>query len=131
MKDLAPHGDAGDDFLRGGKGNDIVEGGEGKDTIFGDMGDDVLIGGAGSDLFVSGAGADTIKDFTLGTDHLLVSVDQLNAIYRGELALTNQSGDLHIDFGNGSSVTLDGVTVKELETVGIDNVFTTDLSLVA
>lgn len=55
------NGDAGDDYLVGGRGDDSLNGGDGDDKLFGGDGDDILNGGAGNDVIHGGAGTDTMS----------------------------------------------------------------------
>jgi len=84
-------GAAGKDVLDGGAGNDSIKGGADADTISGGDGDDYIEGEAGVDVITTGAGADKvvlvasntdadwIKDFTAGTDKVLVSSTSASA----------------------------------------------------
>lgn len=65
-------GDAGVDFLSGGKGDQLIFGGTENDTLSGDAGDDTLFGGNGYDTFVFSRRGDddTISVFQNGTDTL-------------------------------------------------------------
>ncbi len=80
------NGGAGKDVLMGGLGNDLLRGGTGADTLIGGRGDDSLSGDAGIDQEYGGPGsdnfwlhpvrawdADTLRDFTSGEDHILLS----------------------------------------------------------
>lgn len=105
-------GDSGDDVLRGGKQNDTLSGGDGVDFIYGDRDDDNLTGGSGVDLFIfdEESGVDVINDFEgagiVGGDVIQISSDVYNSLNE---ALSNFSNGV-LDLGNGSSVTLIGVT---------------------
>ena len=71
-------GNNGDNVLLGLDGKDTLYGGLGNDTLNGGAGGDVMTGGAGNDVFVfdvkeTAANRDTIKDFTVGEDHLAFS----------------------------------------------------------
>jgi Ca2+-binding RTX toxin-like protein len=127
-------GGAGNDTLLGGAGNDKLSGGDGADSLLGGSGLDVLIGGAGADrlngeagadvltgglgadafVFTADGGKDRVTDFARD-DRLLID----NAIW-GNTALTAkqvvaQFGEMVgrtavLDFDNGQSITLTGVT---------------------
>jgi Ca2+-binding RTX toxin-like protein len=86
------YGGFGHDELLGGAGNDAVFGGRGADTISGGSGDDKLKGGAGADKFLfdpsnAGEGHDVILDFTLGTDAIVLRVEDVLESTPGLLAL--------------------------------------------
>ncbi len=102
-------GGNGADVLDGGVGNDTLGGGAGADTISGGDGDDLITGGAGSNIITTGAGADKvvatvygatpdvdwIKDFTAGTDKIVLAAANTSAIGKllnlTALSTTNQT----------------------------------------
>jgi len=63
------HGDAGNDFLSGGRGSDWLVGGSGNDRLLGKRGNDVLRGGEGRDRLLGGGGRDILIG-GLGADRL-------------------------------------------------------------
>ncbi|HLO77011.1 MAG TPA: calcium-binding protein [Magnetospirillum sp.] len=106
----------GSDWLDGGKGDDTLSGGSGRDVIDGGQGDDRLTGGGGRDAFVfeRNDGTDTIRDFTQGSDVIVLrgfsgttgqplTFDQLAA------SITEQGGDSVIDVGN-TNITVSNTT---------------------
>ncbi|MEJ0074504.1 MAG: Ig-like domain-containing protein [Alphaproteobacteria bacterium] len=101
--------------LDGGIGNDTITGGDGADIIIGGIGADILDGGAGDDRFVYhlGDGADQINNFVagFGTDDKvdLRAVPAVQSFAQLQLLMSQSGGDTLIDFGNGSSITLNGV----------------------
>jgi Ca2+-binding RTX toxin-like protein len=122
------NGDAGDDYLIGGRGGDTLSGGTGNDTIYGGLagdtlsggdgndklygedgndilygglGDDLLDGGAGDDILIAGNGKNVIRGGT-GTDTVYVSGE---SSYYKLLA----DGDDFILKGRESSNRLSGV----------------------
>lgn len=119
------HGGNGNDVLQGGGGNDLLDGGNGNDTLNGGAGRDVLEGGAGNDQLTGGPGRDafvfernggndTIRDFTPGTDQIVLhgfngpngaplTFNQLAA------NITETGGDSHIDLGS-TTITVSNVT---------------------
>jgi serralysin len=126
-------GDGGNDTVRGGNGNDTLYGGDGADSLFGDAGhdtlwgdggNDYLSGGAGNDLMIGGSGADrfvftggrdVIRDFQDNVDTILID----DALFGGRRLSVQQvidtyasvvNGSVVFDFGNGSTLTLSGVT---------------------
>lgn len=105
-------GGSGADTLSGGIGNDILDGGSGNDILIGGAGDDVMTGGSGSDTFIIGpsSGNDRITDFRSGD-----VIDWSAMTSAGYNATITQSGaDTLISFGDGSSVTLQGVMANSL-----------------
>ncbi|HEU5019280.1 MAG TPA: calcium-binding protein [Pseudolabrys sp.] len=104
-------GGAGHDTLIGGSQSDILDGGRGADT---------LTGGAGNDRYVyaPGDGADTITDFSAGAGtHDEVDLTAFTNIrtFTDVLAHATQNGaDTVLDFGNGDTLTLKGVTAASL-----------------
>ena len=62
-------GDTGHDTLRGGPGDDILEGGAGNDLLIGEDGDDGIYGNAGNDTLRGGRGEDGL-DGGAGNDDL-------------------------------------------------------------
>lgn len=117
-------GGIGDDKLVGGGGGDVLNGGAGDDRLFGKYGadtldggtgDDVLVGGGGSDTFIFGldAGRDKIRDFELGRDQLLLSLELTGGLSdAGEVwdsfgTIRNERAILN--FGDGDVLRLLGV----------------------
>ncbi|MCC1494750.1 CAP domain-containing protein [Cognatishimia sp. F0-27] len=106
----------GADTLLGGTGDDTLAGNAGMDRLNGGAGNDVLFGGTGADSFVfnAGGGRDTVLDFQAGTDRLVLNAN----LFEGTPDLSDvqgavrrdADGDLRLDFGNGDSITLNGIT---------------------
>lgn len=67
-------GNNGNDWLVGGAGNDTLTGGNGRDVLEGGTGNDQLTGGNGRDAFVfnPNEGSDTVRDFSSGTDSIVL-----------------------------------------------------------
>ncbi|MGF1551931.1 MAG: hypothetical protein ACFBWO_05425 [Paracoccaceae bacterium] len=126
-------GDAEGDRLRSvenvvGSAFDDAIAGNGRDNeIAGGAGDDALSGGGGDDLFVyaSGDGADTIADFTVSAargfpflghadanDRVRLEVDGLAAF--GDLSIADGGGGAILAFGDGGSLTFQGVRAEAL-----------------
>lgn len=67
--------------LKGGSSSDNITGGSGNDKLYGGTGKDVLTGSSGADRFVfdtalnATSNLDTLKDFTHGTDKVLLDDD--------------------------------------------------------
>ena len=124
-------GDEGSDWLNGGSGQDKLIGGEGTDTLIGSLGNDVLIGSEGSDTFVfnRGDGADTIIETGSG--------NQLrfgHGISRGDVQAwfdPDNPRDLHISYGQSSSISGDQVTIKNYSTNLFSTVMFADQPLAA
>ena len=119
------HGDAGDDWLKGGDGRDTLLGGTGSDDLQGGAGDDVLRGGADHDgltggagrdsfVFARGDGPDWIVDFEAGVETL-----RLEGITADEVTQTLRSywdyEGLELTFGDGDQIYLQGVTAPLAE----------------
>ncbi len=109
-------GAGGDDQLYGGAGNDFLNGGAGNDILRGDQGDDFILGGAGADNFVfqANTGADIVADISLAEDHLLLSIGLTKGV-TDPAEIVNQfasivGGKTILDFGDGDSIVLVGVT---------------------
>lgn len=120
-------GDGDDDFLAGDSGNDTLDGGSGGDEIEGGDGDDVLIGGAGNDAFTFYAhsdagedgvdrGHDVITDFDLGQDviHYEGTQSLAKTILKSETVSTEYGAAVHLDFGEGASVDIVGLSRAQL-----------------
>ena len=114
----------GDDSVNridGNFGNDIIQGLGGADQLIGDRGNDTITGGAGNDTFLyfNGDGADTITDFTAGagTDDLirLFGLGTAFDTFAEVISASSDNGtDTTIDFGDGNSILLQGITVGDL-----------------
>jgi Ca2+-binding RTX toxin-like protein len=107
--------------LSGNSGSNTIIGGAGADIEIGGKGNDTLSGGAGADHFAfkSGDGKDTIGDFTAtGSDHDVVDIRHVSGLTDfADLKahhMTPHGGDVIIDTGHGDTITLDGVTIKDL-----------------
>lgn len=115
-------GGNGGDTLSGNSGSDVLDGGGGVDLIYGNAGNDVLSGGAGSDTLFGGQGADSfiftagddvINDFSNNIDMLAFDA----ALWGGAMLSPEQvlehatlvDGSVVFDFGDGNSLTLEGV----------------------
>ncbi|OUD08301.1 hypothetical protein BVC71_14105 [Marivivens niveibacter] len=116
-------GGDGNDFLAGNAGNDKLYGMDGNDQLFGDVGTDTLSGGTGDDLMRGGGGVDVfifddgndvIGDFTDNVDTIQLNRSELSLngySVQDVIDLATVSGsDLVVDFGNGNTLTLRGVT---------------------
>jgi Ca2+-binding RTX toxin-like protein len=101
--------------LNGGVGNDTITGGDGADILIGGLGADILDGGAGDDRFVYrlGDGSDHILNFVAGpgTDDKvdLRAVPTVQSFAQLQLLMSQNGGNTVIDFGNGDTITLNGV----------------------
>jgi VCBS repeat-containing protein len=99
--------------------DDVIYGTEGDDELQGLEGFDFLTGGTGNDqfLFLAGHGHDVITDFTAGagSDDVLVLGELGFMSFEDVIAVANQQGnDTLLDFGNGDSVLLVGVSSNDL-----------------
>ncbi len=121
--DMLSGGGSGD-YLIGGRGADTLDGGAGNDHIIGDAGDDVLTGGDGADIFVFAGGDDTITDFAAGEDILLLGAQLWQAEVNPFAALQDdvqvQGGNAVVDFGDGNTLTLTGVSdISDVDIYGL------------
>ncbi|WP_262696326.1 M10 family metallopeptidase [Kordiimonas aquimaris] len=114
-------GGAGNDEIFSGGGTDTVDGGSGNDTLWGGGGNDDFTGGSGDDLFIfeAGHGDDTITDFDIGDDSInLAEVTAAFADTASVIAAASQvSGGISIDLGGGDSLTLEGLSLNDLDQV--------------
>lgn len=125
----------GDDLVDGGSGDDVVRGGGGRDDLRGGSGADTLIGGAGNDTLKGGLGVDTMKGGT-GKDTFVVNPDDgaetiidfkdgvdvidLSSFHRHEgvtavMTAIQAAGAVVLSLPGGTSVTLRGFTLAELD----------------
>ena len=112
-------GDKGNDKLFGGGGKDNLKGGIGKDTLDGGGGNDKMTGGAGADRFIFSKGDDHITDFNAANNQEKIDLSGVNSI-KGFFDLKNnhatQDGsDLVITAANGDTLTLEGLTIGDLD----------------
>ncbi|MDZ7750149.1 MAG: putative Ig domain-containing protein [Gammaproteobacteria bacterium] len=110
------YGDWGDDDLHGGAGDDVLHGGAGADRLWGGSGADALYGGRGDDhyYFAPGDGQDLLRD-TVGTDTVHFS----GGLHLGQLQFGLAGGALHIDYGDGDSLTLAGWAASSVDTLDV------------
>ena len=99
-------GAGGDDIIRGGAGADILDGGIGSDFLFGGAGDDTFIASPGDDVILTGPGFDALQ---LGHDFDLLD---------GEI--NSASGDLFLEFSNGSTITVRDHVFEPLDQIVIN-----------
>lgn len=112
-------GGKGNDLLRGDKGRDILRGGDGKDVLNGGKGNDKMTGGSGPDTFIFSSGADRITDFNAANNLEKIDLSGLSSI-KGYKDLKNNhlselGGDVVITSANGSTLTLDGLEIADLD----------------
>lgn len=111
------HGGRGDDLMFGNEGDDTLRGAQGDDILRGNEGDDLLIGGEGNDVFGyyltadSAAETDTIKDFTQGSDKILL--DGTSEITFDDLFLSQDDSFAIIQAGD-TTIRLKGVEADDL-----------------
>ena len=112
-------GQGGNDMLNGGRGNDVLDGGTGNDTLVGGAGNDLLTGGGGADVFVirAGFGDETITDFG-ADDQLRVARDvnggAIDSLRDPSVVVEFRDDGGWIDFGNGTTVRLVGLTPSDV-----------------
>ncbi|UFN50313.1 family 16 glycosylhydrolase [Roseomonas sp. OT10] len=99
---LAGYGNALNNWIIGDKADNILDG---------RGGNDVLTGGGGADTFILGGGNghDTVRDFTPGTDRLL-----LTERFDWRAAATDTPDGLLLALPSGDTVRLDGVSLAQL-----------------
>ena len=99
-------GTPGDNVLTGDAGANILEGRQGNDTY---------ISGAGTDVIrvSEGDGSDTVADFDILNDQIEINgnIVDPNQLVSG-VTLTQTNGDVVIGFGNGDSLTLEGIDLN-------------------
>jgi hypothetical protein len=117
IRDLTPNDDVfldlnnTGDTINGLAGNDQITGGGGDDIINGDSGNDILAGAGGNDTLTGGTGADIFRDTMTGLngDHITdMSIGDRIQITDLQSANFGINGNT-ITFGNGDSVTVDGL----------------------
>ena len=122
-------GEAGDDWIRGGRargrepGSLHAYGGAGDDTIFGDVGDDELHGEAGNDRLVGHAGDDVIYPGS-GRSLVIAGPGDDRIVFYATCEL--EAGTLLIG-GEGhdtlvSPVSIDDLAARGVSLVGIETV---------
>ena len=79
------------------------------DTLGGDDGDNRFDGGAGADVFVlnpaDGVFGDTIADFEDGTDSIRIH----GSLSFGDLTITDSLGNASVTWGDGNTLTFEGL----------------------
>ena len=111
-------GGDGNDVIVGNAAGNYLSGGAGDDLLGGKAGNDTLAGGAGADLFIYivGDGADTIIDFSAVNGDKIDLTGEYIATLTALLVCAMQVGaDTVIDFGNGDTLTLQGVDFGQLD----------------
>ena len=114
-------GETGNDLIDGGTGSDTIGGGAGFDTLIGGEGDDLLLGNFNADRFVfaDAHGNDTIGDFA--ADNVFEKIDLSGVSAITDLAdltsnhMTQAGVNVVIDTGSGNSITLNGVSLGDLD----------------
>ncbi|MEO0390227.1 MAG: calcium-binding protein [Pseudomonadota bacterium] len=121
-------GGAGNDYLSAYNGNDTLDGGDGADRLLMGAGNDVATGGTGADRFIFNTedldgGSNTITDFNgaEGDDLVLSRLNLLGGLTEEEWLDANATiqgnGDLVLNLGNSTSVTLEGAGVATMADV--------------
>ena len=104
------NGEAGNDFIIGGRGNDTISGGDGRDVLHAGGGNDTASGGAGNDIIDGGAGNDTLNG-DAGDDNLSGDAgdDTVNGGDGADRILGGRGADiLNGGAGNDLSSAVDG-----------------------
>ena len=109
-------GRKGDDTLIGRGGDDVIDGGAGNDKLDGGSGDDLLNGGSGRDTFVfsTGYGNDTVDGYSAGADMFDLSGTGVDSFAELRSLMAEVDDSVVIDFGNGDTLTILDVSVREL-----------------
>jgi Ca2+-binding RTX toxin-like protein len=115
---LYVNGGAGDDTIIGSQINDDLRGGDGNDQLFGGLGNDVLTGGVGIDTFIFAAdsGNDRITDFNRTQDIIKFEADIFADVASILDAATQVGSNVVIAYGEGSTLTLNNVSLANLST---------------
>ncbi|MDH6268509.1 Ca2+-binding RTX toxin-like protein [Rhizobium sp. SG_E_25_P2] len=114
------------DRMNGRAGRDILNGSGNDDVLIGGKGDDRLTGGVGDDRFVFDRfSSDTVTDFNERRgDHDILDLSGIAAIhdYKDlvDNHMTQKGKNVVIDFDNGETATILGVSLKE---IGRDDVW--------
>lgn len=109
-------GGGGNDALAGDGGRDRLMGGKGSDELTGGLGNDVLVGGGSDDSFIFDLGCDRdkIRDFSLGTDSLVLDTELTNGLTSGadvwDAFGSIRKGNAILNFGDGDVIKLIDVT---------------------
>ncbi|MDE2378885.1 cadherin-like domain-containing protein [Bradyrhizobium sp.] len=106
------------DVISGDANANTLEGRDGDDRLNGRGGADILTGGNGADTFVyaTGGGADTVTDFShaQGDKIDVTGVNGIFGLADIQSRATMVGSNTVIDFGNGDTMTLQGVTSSSL-----------------
>ncbi|MCR9271101.1 MAG: Ig-like domain-containing protein [Hyphomonadaceae bacterium] len=112
-------GDLGNKFFDGGAGDDyiLIRDGDGESLIIGGTGADYIYigGGTGQQTLVirPGDGADIVNGFN--PEHDRLNVSELGLTSAQALALvSNTTGFVYVDFGNGDTLELSGISAGDL-----------------
>jgi hypothetical protein len=103
--------------LRGDWQNNIIQGGNGNDVIDGRQGNDTLTGGLGADTFIftAGMGHAVVTDLTPGQgDSLNLTSFGIDSMAQAMADASQSGSDVLLSLGNGSSVTLQNLTLAQL-----------------
>lgn len=102
--------------VRGGAGNDTIHAGATGTLLDGGAGNDLLFAGVGADhiVFQSGYGADQVAGFA--TAHDVIDLAGSGLLYLADVTshLTDTANGAVLDLGNGTSLTLLGVSAGSL-----------------
>ena len=115
----------GSDALYGGAGNDVLVGNGGNDVLDGGAGADTLTGSTGSDTYVLRVGdgtatvdlADVIKDFTDGTDLLMLVTGMTYSQLKFAAGTGTHANNTYVQYGNEYLVELVGIAPSQLSPI--------------
>jgi hypothetical protein len=95
--------------IMGTSGDDAILGTSSGETINGLGGNDTLTGGDGADTFKVGEGHDTVKDFTDGTDKLVIEPAHTDVLFEHTAGSTTVQLTINSSGGPVGSVALEGM----------------------
>ncbi|WP_204114988.1 Ig-like domain-containing protein [Shimia biformata] len=104
--------------VTGSAGNDTITGDAGDNEFTGWTGDDLMTGGGGADVFhfdlrgTTDWGDDRITDFEIGIDKISLFGSAFSTL--GDLNAQQIGGDVVLDLGNGTTLTLENSLLGDL-----------------
>ncbi len=107
---------SGSSTIIGGTGNDTITANTNGSTLNGGNGNDTLIGDVGSDIFVhdGNSGQDTFENFDITSDKIELFGTGVTSIYELQEIVEDGPNGTTINFSDGSSITLTGISATDL-----------------